>query len=552
MSKLPEVILDGVAFAAMLSAGAANLAKNADIVNDLNVFPIPDGDTGTNMRMTLEGGVRAAARGGETLGKVADAAADGMLFSARGNSGVILSQFFGGLAEGLRGHDTADVPTMAKALAAGVRHAYGAVREPVEGTMLTVMREAAEEADGDDLVEYFTHYIEAMHRSLDHTPELLPVLKEAGVIDSGGAGLIYIFEGMARALAGEEIELSLPTASPEEAAAPLDFDGFDENTEMRLGYCTEFLLRLQNAKVNPETFDVSLLTDFLDTIGDSIVATKSGSIVKVHVHTLTPGVVLGKAQEFGEFLTLKIENMELQHSNTTIENRYPTAEEKPREHKKYAFVTVATGEGLSECFTAFGADVVITGGQTMNPSAEDFLNAFATLDAENIFVLPNNSNILMTAEQAAGLYKDARVLVANVRTLAEAYMAFAMLDPEVETAEELLEAMNAAASSVTTGEVTTAVRDCELSGIAVHKNDYIGFSGKTMLAASPDRETTVKTLIDRMDKTDKEVLIVIFGASTPESEVADLRRYVANTYPSLEWYEVEGGQEVYDYILSLA
>lgn len=553
MSNTAILTVGGQELAKMLAAGAALLSANMDIVNDLNVFPIPDGDTGTNMKMTLDGGARAASRGGESISAVADAVADGMLYAARGNSGVILSQFFAGIARGLAGCERASAADLARALAEGVQSAYRSVRVPTEGTMLTVIREAADEAAGDTVDSYLSSYIAAMHRSLDRTPELLPVLREAGVVDSGGAGLIYIFEGMLRALGGEVIE-AVATAAP--AAPEMDFDAFGTDTAMELGYCTELLLRLQTAKCDPETFSVEPLVAYLEGIGNSIVATKSGTVVKIHVHTLTPGAVLDYAQRFGEFLTVKIENMQLQHSNTTVENRYEAAhtdraESAPQELKRNAFITVATGEGLTEAFRSIGADYVISGGQTMNPSAEDFLSAVGALYAENIFILPNNSNILLTAEQAAALVQGTRMIVVPTRTIAEGYAALSMLDDPDGDPDEILAGLTEVAAAVATGEVTTAVRDCELSGVRAHKGDHIGIAGKQLLSADPDRLTATERLLDRMDMTDKAVLLVIFGQGVPEEELEALRLYARKTYPELEWYALDGGQDVYSYILAL-
>lgn len=540
------VQLDGHLYRDMLAGGAACLGANAQIVNDLNVFPIPDGDTGDNMRMTMEGGLSAP--DSRVLDDVAGAAAQGMLLGARGNSGVILSQFFGGIAEGLRGVEQADAACLGAAFEMGVRRAYEAVIQPTEGTILTVAREATEAAvasHADDIEAFFEAFIDEMERSLERTPELLPVLKEAGVIDSGGAGLVYIMQGMYRVLRGETVDIAGYT--PPSAHTP-HTASFTADSVMEFGYCTECLLQLQNSKVDAEAFDVSVIVGFLENIGDSIVAVKAGTVVKIHVHTFTPGRVLEFCQQFGEFLTLKVENMCIQHNETTIENRYS---EQPREHKAFAVVAVASGEGLIEAFEQFGADAIVHGGQTMNPSAEDFIDAFKTLDADHIIVLPNNSNIILAATQAASLYTETDVRVLETRTMAEGYVAFTMLDFSSGDIEQILDELRQAVADVDTGLVTYAVRDTALDGVEVRKGDFIGFAGKTMLCATSDRVSAACALLERMDLSDKQVIIAICGKDTSEQELAAVRDYAAVHFADMEWYELDGKQEVYSFIFAV-
>ena len=405
-------VLSGPMFAAMLRAGAANLAANRKRVNDLNVFPIPDGDTGDNMYMTIDSGAAelASARG-DSLGEVAASAAKGMLLGARGNSGVILSRIFAGISHALKDVESADLATVNRALANGVDEAYRAVSVPVEGTILTVYKDAVAYA-GARLNEtstadsYCADFLGELRRSLDRTPELLDVLRQAGVVDSGGAGFLCIAEGMQAALHGEAAAPG--AAAPDGKAAGPDLSRFTEDSELVFGYCTEFLLRLQRAKVgDPETFDLSRIQDDLNGMGESVVCFRDGSIVKVHVHTKRPGDILNEMQKYGEFLTLKIENMTLQHNGTDA----GSAAHAARPRKRYGIVSVASGSGLRQIFLELGCDAVVEGGQSMNPSAEDFVRAFGDINADTILVFPNNGNVILTARQAAELYDRAEIRI---------------------------------------------------------------------------------------------------------------------------------------------
>ncbi|MBO4420179.1 MAG: DAK2 domain-containing protein [Oscillospiraceae bacterium] len=393
-------LLDAGQFASMVRSGAANLGANRQIVNDLNVFPIPDGDTGDNMYMTMDSGAAELRGPGGSLGDTAAQAAKGMLLGARGNSGVILSRIFAGIAHGLSGVEKADLPTFSRAFSQGVEEAYRAVSVPVEGTILTVYKEAVAFAsgrlnEGSSFESFFSDFLAELHSSLERTPELLAVLKEAGVVDSGGAGFIYIAEGMKNALTGGESSAPSPSAAQHSAQGP-DISLFTEDSELSFGYCTEFLLRLQRSKVDLEAFDLNEILEWLNQAGDSVVCFRDGSIVKVHIHTKTPGEILNRMQRYGEFLTLKIENMTLQHQETQIQNRYTPPTRKP--HKAYGIVTVASGAGIRDTFFRLGCDGVVEGGQSMNPSADDFLRAFGEINADTILVFPNNGNVILTAQ----------------------------------------------------------------------------------------------------------------------------------------------------------
>lgn len=544
--------IDGELFGRMFVGGVANLQANMQEVNELNVFPIPDGDTGENMYLTMHGGLeRLNACESSVLSERAEAVAQGMLLGARGNSGVILSQLFYGISEGFKGLEEADLEQVGRALLEGVKHAYGAVAHPVEGTILTVAREAAENAcgalNGDTTVEsFFLCYLDEMKKSLEKTPELLPVLKEAGVIDSGGAGLVYIAEGFCKAIGGEETQSELAT-SVSGGAKSLDFSRFNADTVMTFGYCTELLLQLQNAKTNVEDFSVTALISFLETVGDSIVAFKTGTVVKIHVHTLTPWKVLAHCQEFGEFLTVKIENMTLQHNETVAPQK--TGFKKPkRARRKFATVTVATGEGLQETFKEMGADFVIYGGQTNNPSAEDFIEAFDEVNADFVFVLPNNGNVILAAKQAAQIYKDSDIRVIESKNVGQGYSALSMLDYGADDADEIVAQMYESMVNTVTGMVARSVRDTAMNGVAVQKDWYMGFTDHTMLVCEREKVDTALALAESLDAGDKEFMIVVYGASVTDGEKEAFSSRFTEKYPRVELYEIEGGQEVYDFL----
>ena len=539
--------LESLTFATMLRQGAVQLGKDKKVINDLNVFPIPDGDTGDNMLMTLKAGCAALNDQLGTLSELASAASSGMLLGARGNSGVILSRIFAGLAKGLQGIIEADTEAFAKAMQSAVEEAYKSVPVPVEGTIITVLREGVAGADASaDLNHYFETLLEAMLVSLDHTPELLQVLKDAGVVDSGGAGLVSVFRGMNDALNGiisaEEIE---PTnAAPVPA---IELNKFDENSTLEFGYCTEFLLRLMRSKIDLETFDENVIFDYLNHVGESVVAFREGTIIKVHVHTFTPGMILNEMQKYGEFLTIKIENMALQHHQSTNQNN-ASFKTPP---KKYGIVTVASGEGLINAFREFGADEVIEGGQTMNPSTQDFLDAFARINAQHILVFPNNKNIKMAADQAAELYKNADIHVFPSTTIGEGYYGIGSIDRDNPQVEEVIASVTEIMQSVVTGMVSTAIRDAEGDAVTVHTGDYVGYSGKQLLSDSPNREEAAKALIERLGAGSRDVMLVFFGKEVPQEEAESLVADLQSQYKNLEIMLNNGAQPVYDYIFVL-
>ena len=548
--------LDSLTFTMMLRQGAVQLGKDKTSINDLNVFPIPDGDTGDNMLMTLKAGCTALQTSEtssretnpsiQTLSEATSAASSGMLLGARGNSGVILSRIFAGLAKGLNEVTEADTKGFAQAMQSAVDEAYKAIPVPVEGTIITVLREGAAGADAtQDLNHYFETLLEAMQVSLDHTPELLPVLKEAGVVDSGGAGLLSIFQGMNDALNGHvsNVEVAPTTAS----TTTVELDKFTENSTLEFGYCTEFLLRLMRSKVDLDTFDEKLVFDYLNKVGESVVAFREGTIIKVHVHTFTPGAILNEMQKYGEFLTIKIENMALQHHQSTNQNN--ASFKLPL--KPYGIVTVASGEGLVNAFREFGADVVIEGGQTMNPSTQDFLDAFAKINAQHILVFPNNKNIKMAADQAAELYPNADIHVLPSTTIGEGYYGIGYIDRDNPNVDEVIASVTEMMQSVVTGMVSTAIRDAEGDQVSVHKGDYVGYSGKQMLSDSPNRTEAALQLCERLDAANHDVMLVFFGKEVPQNEADNLIQELTSKYKNLEIMLNHGAQPVYDYIFVL-
>jgi hypothetical protein len=547
--------LDGLTFSVMLRQSAVALGKEKRVINDLNVFPVPDGDTGDNMYMTLKAGCAAFEGNLGTLSEIASAASSGMLLGARGNSGVILSRIFAGLAKGLKDVVAADTLKFAQAMHAAVEEAYKAVPVPVEGTMITVMREGVDGADSTrDLNRYFETLLEAMKTSLDHTPELLPVLKDAGVVDSGGAGVLCVFQGMYDALCGRISEEELAPVNTS-AGQQVNLEKFTEDSTLEFGYCTEFLLRLMRAKVDLETFNEQVIFDYLNRMGESVVAFREGSIMKVHVHTFTPGVILNEMQKYGEFLTIKVENMSLQHHQETNQNN-ASFKVPP---KSFGIVTVASGKGLIKAFRESGADEVIEGGQTMNPSTQDFIESFKRINAKHILVFPNNKNIKMAADQAAAIYNadsrdrpDAKAVVHVMpsNTIGEGYYGIASADHSIEDVGEVVQSVNEMMASVTTGMVSKAIRDAE-GEVAVHAGDYVGYCGKQILSDSASRIEASKVLLEKLDAGSKDVLLVFYGEDAPAEEAEMLATELQKEYKNVEIILNCGDQPVYDYIFVL-
>ncbi len=548
--------LGGLLLKKMAFGGAKELRTNADEVNKLNVFPVPDGDTGDNMRMTIESGISEMENiDSDNIGTVMKSLSHGMLLGARGNSGVILSQFFAGTAKGLESAEKADPVTLGKALELGVKQAYSSVMTPTEGTILTVAREAVEYAVSritpkSTIRSLFADLSKEMNRSLERTPEILTVLKEAGVVDSGAAGLFYIIDGFNRVLNGNEVVDWETEVLPETKKCAPAANAFGPDSVMTYGYCTEFLLQLQNSKTDIESFDVEALKAFLVSVGDSIVAFKTDSIVKVHVHTLVPEKVIEYARRFGEFLTVKIENMSLQHSELKTDDTSVTDEKSEEVNKKtYGVVTVCNGEGIENLFHDLGADVTVTGGQTHNPSTSDFIEAFDKIPAEHIFVFPNNSNIFMAAQQAADLYEKARVHVIPSKNIGTGYVALSSLEFDNPDIDSVIDNMESAMKRVTAGYISPSIRDADMNGIHINNGDTIGIIDKEIVVADADRkEASFKLASMLLNMPEKFMLTVFCGADSNQQEREELERYLSENHSSAEVYFIEGGQEIYPYI----
>ncbi len=545
----------------MGQGAAAELGNNADEVNKLNVFPVPDGDTGDNMMMTIESGVETI-NGLDTdnLAEVMHVLSHGMLLGARGNSGVILSQFFAGIAKGFEGVEQASPKELGKALEQGVAQAYTSVMTPTEGTILTVARESVEFAvknlhPQSTIKTFFQDLVDEMHASLDRTPEILAVLKEANVVDSGGAGLLYIFDGFNRVLNGKEIPVA-EESDKKKATQVIPTGNFGPDSEMTYGYCTELLIQLQNKKVDIEAYDIEPLKQFLSEIGDSVVAFKTESIVKIHVHTLTPERVLAKCREIGEFLTVKIENMSLQHTESEMakaeqrtEPQVALTEAAPQnEKKRYGVVAVCNGAGLIDVFTQLGADIIVEGGQTCNPSTNDFLAAFAKVNADNILVFPNNSNIFMAATQAAEMYTDTRVLVVPSKYMGTGYVALAYVDQDCEDADTMVETLTEAMANVKTGYISPSIRDADIGGVHIESGDTIGIINKEIVVADKEKTSAALRTVDAMLDEERFMLTIIAGSDSTEEERNALGKKISESHPEIEIYVLDGGQEIYPYI----
>lgn len=538
--------IDGRCFAEMLRGGAAMLLEHAEEINDLNVFPVPDGDTGTNMAKTMGGGLSEISDE-ESIGRVSGNFTHGVLLGARGNSGVILSQIFAGLNEELSKHDEVGVSEIAEAYRRGVEKSYSAVQHPTEGTILTVLREsveyAAQNVDKCSSVEdFFRLHIDCAKRSLARTKEILPALQEADVVDSGGAGYLYIIMGMYAVLTGE-VDGSIYKGA-EEKVEKVNIDLFTRDSRLEFGYCTEFLLRLTTDKVDPDSFDINLALEVLGELGgESIVAYKTGDVLKVHVHTFTPGDVLSRMQAFGEFLTVKIENMSLGHSG----------EEKPKKKPKkpFAVLAVASGEGMEALFTDMGADAIVAGGQTSNPSAEEFVSAFRETESEDIIVLPNNKNVFLAAKQAAELYTDARVHIIPTASLMQGYAALSVITPGISDINAIVDSATRAARGIVGAEITRAVRTVTVNGKHISEGDYISISESDIVAVSATAEQAVLDTLSTLDMDDYEIITLFVGESVDSDTRVKLTGILEEKYDTCEIEVYESGHAVYDYMIAV-
>lgn len=533
--------IDGQNFKKLLISAANNLANNKKMVDDLNVFPVPDGDTGTNMSMTILAVKKELESCDDTgCGAVAEIASHASLRGARGNSGVILSQFLRGLAKGLKGKDKIAVPDLIEAMKVSVDVAYRAVMKPTEGTILTVARqmyEAAEKWDlsNEDLTEFFSYVIGSGDASLENTPNLLPQLKQAGVVDSGGMGLMVLVKGAYSALQGEEIALQEEEKSAEESAKAIPVE------DIKFGYCTEFIIRKKEVKAPWKT-----LRKRLENIGDSVIVVDDTDIVKVHVHTNNPGIALEEAMKLGELLNIKIENMREQNRELAEKERRE-AENQPK--VDFGFIAVAAGDGMTQIFEELGCQQIISGGQTMNPSTEDFLDRIAKINANTIYLLPNNKNIILAAEQAKELSKDKNIVVLPTKTLVQGISAMLAFDPDTE-AEQNTEVMLEMIGSVKSASVTFAARDSQVDGFEIKKDDIMGLvEGKIKVISNEVSEAVIKMLADMV--SEDAVVSLYYGEDVTEEQANEMQAMIEEQFPDVDVNVYNGGQPLYYYYISV-
>jgi uncharacterized protein len=552
--------LDGRRFAEMILQGAQHLANNAKAVDALNVFPVPDGDTGTNMNLSMTSGAKEVRNNiSDHIGKVGSALARGLLMGARGNSGVILSQLFRGFAKAIETKKEINSAEFAAALEAGVETAYKAVMKPVEGTILTVAKDAAKRAVAvakkqPDIALVMEEVVKEAKASLKRTPELLPVLKEVGVVDSGGQGLVYVYEGFLAELKGEKVA-NVPAGQPSmqelvNAEHHKNAQSHISTEEIEFGYCTEFMVRFEQDKLKNNPFTEEKFREDLSRFGDSLLVIADEELVKVHIHSEQPGEVLTYGQRYGSLINIKIENMRQQHANIVQETKTPLPTDSISAKKEaFGIVTVAMGEGISNLFKSIGAQVVIEGGQTMNPSTEDIVKAIEHVNAETVFVLPNNKNIIMAAQQAASVVEN-KVIVIPSKTIPQGMSAILAFNPAV-SAEQNEKAMNDALVQVKTGQITFAVRDTNIDGVEISKDDYMGIADGKIVVSEKDKLTVVKKLLAEILDEDAEILTVIFGEEATREEVDEIVAHVEDEYPEVEVEVHEGGQPLYPFIFSV-
>lgn len=545
--------LDGIMFSQMVLTGAHHLTNNAKKIDALNVFPVPDGDTGTNMNLSMTSGANEVKKNkSENISEVAQSFSKGLLMGARGNSGVILSQIFRGFARGMENKSSLTTKDLAVAFDSGVQTAYKAVMKPVEGTILTVAKDAAKKAV--EIADYEVDVIIMMEKvlqeakaSLKRTPDLLPVLKEVGVVDSGGQGLVTVYEGFVSALKGEEL--------PDEVVEMDDMinaehhksaQDFMDTSEIEFGYCTEFMVKFEEDKLKDNPFDENDFRNELSEHGDSLLVVSDDEIVKVHVHTEYPGNVLTIGQRHGSLINMKIENMRQQHTEIVGDKIKPQA---PKEKAEFGIVTVAMGSGLKALFESLGATVVIEGGQTMNPSTQDITEAINQANAKNVIVLPNNKNIVMAAEQAAELTEVNAAVVAT-KTIPQGISALLAFHPE-EDLESNRENMLEASSHVKTGQITYAVRDTQIDGISIENGNFMGIAEGKIVTTHKERLEAVKQLFNELITEDDEILTILSGEDVSEEEVAELVSYIEENYEDVEIEVHNGNQPIYSYIFSV-
>lgn len=546
--------IDGVIFKDMILNGADNLRQYADYVDSLNVFPVPDGDTGTNMNLSMtSGATEVEDKDIEHIGEVGKHFSKGLLMGARGNSGVILSQLFRGFSKAIENEENVDTKVFVNALDQGVKTAYKAVMKPVEGTILTVAKDSSERAvqaaeETDSLIEVMEAVVEEAKASLERTPDLLPVLKEVGVVDSGGQGLVYVYEGFIAALKGEKVEVAKDTVDTDTLVNDdHEFDDFMTVEDIEYGFCTEFMVRFEDGK---RSFNEEEFRNEMSEFGDSLLVISDDEIVKVHVHTETPGEAMTYGSSYGELIKMKIENMREQfrdiqskkQSKGTVENK---------EHQSYdtAIITVSSGDGIRTLFESVGVTHVINGGQTMNPSTEDILNTIKDDDVKQVIILPNNKNIIMAAEQAQQMLDIPAIVIPTV-SIPEGLSSMLMFSPDA-TLDDNKESMNAALEHVKTGQVTYAVRDTSIDGVKIKKDQHMGINNGKINLASDSKSETLESLIVNMLDEESEIVTIIIGDEGSEDEVNAIIEKLEDTYDEVEFEVHDGQQPVYSYLVSV-
>lgn len=543
-------------FQEMVQAASTRLNKQAEYVNSLNVFPVPDGDTGTNMGMTMTNGAKEVAdKPANTVGEVGQILSKGLLMGARGNSGVITSQLFRGFGQSIKGKEELDGKDLAYAFQNGVEVAYKAVMKPVEGTILTVSRGAAtaglkKAEQTDDAIEVMRATVEGAKRALAKTPDMLPVLKEVGVVDSGGQGLVYIYEGFLSALTGEYIASDDFQATPAVMSEMINAEhhksvaGHVATEDITYGYCTEIMVALRQGPTYVKEFDYDDFRNYLNDLGDSLLVVNDDEIVKVHVHTEDPGLVMQAGLQYGSLVKVKVDNMREQHDAVVekVSNEF-------QEQKEYAVIAVAAGAGLTEILKSQGVDYVISGGQTMNPSTEDFVKAIDLVNARNVIILPNNKNIFMAAQSAAEVAEVA-VKVVETRTVPQGLTSLLAFDPSQDIAANF-EDMTASLTDVKSGSVTTAVRDTTIDGLEIHENDNLGMVDGKIVVSNPDMAQTLEATFEKMLDEDSEIVTIYVGEEGNQELAAKIAEQLEENFEDVEVEIHQGDQPVYPYLFSV-
>jgi uncharacterized protein len=554
--------LDGKRFAEMVIQGANHLSANAKMVDALNVFPVPDGDTGTNMNLSMTSGAKEVKNNvQEHIGKVGTALSKGLLMGARGNSGVILSQLFRGFSKAVEAKAAISAKDFAAAFESGVETAYKAVMKPVEGTILTVAKDSAKRGvqaaqNSNDIIVIMEEILKEAKASLKRTPDLLPVLKEVGVVDSGGQGLVFVYEGFLAELKGEKLPDS-PEALPSmgdmvNAEHHKSVQSHMNTEDIVFGYCTEFMVRFEEDKLSKTPFKEQAFRNDLSKLGDSLLVIADEEVVKVHIHSEQPGDCLNYGQRYGSLINLKIENMRQQHTNIVGETHTPLVSNKPqlpKEKQEFGIVTVSMGSGVAELFRSIGAHAVIEGGQTMNPSTEDIVKAVKEVNAKKVFILPNNKNIIMAAEQAADVSEE-EIYVIPTKTVPQGLTALLAFNPtaDVQTNES---AMREAMQQVKTGQITYAVRDTQIDGLEIEKDDFMGIAEGKIVVKNTEKARAAEELLAQMLDEDSEILTIIYGEDVSEDEVSALTAYVEENFADVEVEVHDGKQPLYSFIFAI-